>query len=297
MKAWRSREVNPVTGKRGVTFNSKYGYLDMPVQIPCGQCVGCRLERSRQWAIRCLHEMAMHDDNCFITLTYRNEDLPEDGSLNVRHYQLFMKRLRSNHRDKRIRFFHCGEYGEENWRPHYHAILFGIDFEDKVPWKEINGNIVYTSKELEDTWSLGFCSLGAANFSSAAYVARYIMKKVNGAAAASHYEYVQPLTGEIICLKPEYVTMSRRPGIGKTWYQKYSESDIHNKDYVVVNGKKMKPPKYYDRILEEENARQIMIIKGIRKREARKHEDNNTPDRLKVREQVQLARLNQLPRE
>lgn len=294
IQAYRSREINPGTGRRSLVFNKKDGFEDLPVSVKCGQCIGCRLDRSAEWAIRCHHEASLWEENCFITLTYRDEDLPDPPSVNVRDFQLFMKRLRKKYSPKTIRFFHCGEYGEMNRRPHYHAILFNHDFEDKKLWKLSNGLPLYHSQSLSDLWQLGFCSVGAATFQSAAYVARYIMKKVTGPMAASTYEHVCPQTGVISELTPEYVTMSRRPGLGKDWLSKY-RADVWPEDFVVVDGKKFRPPRFYDdQIADEETF--FRQIKGRRIRRAKKHADNNTPDRRRVRETVQEARLNQLPR-
>ena len=149
IKGFRSREVNPGTGRRPLVFNKKDGFEDLPVEIRCGQCVGCRLDRSREWAIRCVHEAALYDDNCFVTLTYNDENLPDPPSLVVRDCQLFMKKLRRRYEPKKIRFFLCGEYGEMNRRPHYHAILFNHDFEDKVLWQNSSsGSPLYVSSYL-----------------------------------------------------------------------------------------------------------------------------------------------------
>ena len=132
---------------------------DSVLSLPCGKCMGCRLERSRQWAMRCMHEAQMHEDNCFITLTYRPDDLPKDGSLNKKHFQDFMKRFRHRYSDTKIRYYMCGEYGEDFGRPHYHACIFGFDFPDKVHWKTFNGCKLFTSEILEDLWSFGFCTV------------------------------------------------------------------------------------------------------------------------------------------
>ena len=125
LEGWRSKDRSS-TGKRKIVFNPRDALRDMPVTVPCGQCIGCRLERSRQWAVRCIHEASLHEDNCFITLTYDDAHLPTDLSLNVSHFQKFMKRLRKRFGEG-IRFFHCGEYGENFGRPHYHACLFTSD--------------------------------------------------------------------------------------------------------------------------------------------------------------------------
>jgi len=260
LSGYRSKVVNP-NGRRNIVFNIREGVADEPVDLPCGRCIGCRLERSRQWAIRCVHEASLHSDNCYITLTYNPESLPDGGSLVLEHYQLFMKRLRQWHRrslrkqkikwNKKyaIRFFHCGEYGEKFRRPHYHACLFNFDFPDKIEWKKINGHQYYTSPLLEQLWPHGFSTISDVTFDSAAYVARYITKKITGDAAADHYQTVNIKTGEIHELKPEYTTMSRRPGIAADWLKKYS-SDVYPADSVVVRGREMKPPKFYDRLFE-----------------------------------------------
>lgn len=266
----------------------------MPVTVPCGQCVGCRLERSRQWAIRCVHEASLYEDNCFLTLTYNDDHLPKDRSLDVRAFQLFMKRLRKEHGDG-IRFFHCGEYGPRYGRPHYHACIFNFDFADKKLWKITNEVPLYISENLCRLWPYGYSTVGAVTFQSAAYVARYIMKKITGDAAASHYEWVDD-QGEVHQRKPEYTTMSRRPGIGKGWLEKYT-SDVYPGDFVVLNGTKMRPPKYYDRQYEAAFPADFKKIRGARVRGAKEHADNNTRDRLRVREKVTEARLSLLPRE
>lgn len=281
IQAWRSRDVNP-TGKRSLVFKRTAGYQDLAVDVPCGQCIGCRLERSRQWAIRCVHEASLHDENCFLTLTYDDEHLPSDGSIDVVHYQKFMKRLRKKYPSRKIRFFHCGEYGEKGNRPHYHAILFNFDFPDKELFKMAGDNRLYTSRILENLWGMGHCIIGDVTFQSAAYVARYITKKVTGSDAESHYQ------GR----KPEYITMSRRPGIGSDWFKKY-KSDVYPGDFVVINGKKVHPPKFYDNLLSDD---ENMRYKALRKANAELHAENNTERRLRVRETVKESKAAQLKR-
>ncbi len=266
----------------------------MPVTVPCGQCIGCRFERSRQWAIRCVHEAQTHDENSFITLTYSDKHLPADRSLNLHHFQTFMKRLRKSLSCK-IRFYHCGEYGAEFGRPHYHSLIFGYGFPDKTHWKTVNGLPLYRSQHLETLWTYGYSSIGTVTFESAAYVARYIMKKITGDIAGDHYEYIDPETGEITQRRPEYTTMSRRPGIGSAWLDKYL-SDVYPSDEVVLRGRSMRPPKYYDTRYELLEPAEHARLKARRKREAALHVDNNTPERLNVRASVQSKRLNLLPR-
>lgn len=166
------------------------GRLTPDIKVPCGRCVGCRLERSRQWAMRCMHEAKMHKQNCFITLTYNEENRPYNDDLNYQDFQLFMKRLRERFQGTTIKFYMCGEYGPKLGRPHFHACLFGIDFPDRKLWKVTDSKSkLYRSEILEKLWTKGFSSVGDVNFESAAYVARYIMKKVTGEAAELHYTF------------------------------------------------------------------------------------------------------------
>lgn len=263
----------------------------MPVTVPCGQCIGCRLERSRQWAMRCVHEASLYTQNCFITLTYRQDNLPEDFGLRKEHFQKFMKRLRRKYPDQKIRYFHCGEYGDKNLRPHYHACLFNFDFDDKVLFSTRDNIPLYTSNSLSDLWPDGFSTVGAVTFESAAYVARYITKKITGDKAEKAYRRVDPVTGEEYRVIPEYTTMSRRPGIGHAWYKQFKD-DCYPSDYLILRGKKMQPPKYYDGLYEH-----IDEIKTDRKKRAKKHEAENTTERLLVREKVKLQQIKSLKRQ
>jgi hypothetical protein len=282
-------------GGKHIVFNPKDGWIDQKVQVPCGQCIGCRLERSRQWAMRCMHEASLYEDNCFITLTYNNDHLPKDGSLHKEHFQKFMKRLRKKHQNKTIRFYHCGEYGEKFRRPHYHAILFNHDFGDKKLFKTEKEIRLYTSKELEELWPYGFNTIGDVTFESAAYTARYIMKKQTGKSAEKHYENVDIETGEIHKILPEYNTMSRRPGIGTEWFKKYNK-DVYPKDFVTIRGKKLKPPKFYDRMYEHQYPEDFEKIKDKRLELMNKNWKDNTPDRLRQKEIVKKAQLDKLKR-
>lgn len=185
MPCYKPLQAYRRTDSKQLSFNKHGEYTNTaaPLSIPCGQCTGCRLERSKQWAIRCVHEASLYEDNCFITLTYNKENLPKDFSLNKRDFQLFMKRLRKKYAPKQIRFYHCGEYGEPTEynnhiaRPHYHAIIFNHKFEDQILWKQKRGNELYISKELEELWPQGFSTIGSVTQDSAGYVARYLLKK------------------------------------------------------------------------------------------------------------------------
>ena len=161
LQAFKSPFLNPTSGKSVIMFSS-LSFDDIRIDLPCGQCIGCRLERSRQWAMRCFHEASLHDRNCFITLTYNDKFLPKDRSLYYPHFQKFMKRLRKKFGDG-IKFYMCGEYGDQFGRPHFHACIFNHDFSDKVFWKYSSASNkfgrkgaqipLYRSNDLEELWS------------------------------------------------------------------------------------------------------------------------------------------------
>jgi len=149
---YRSIKKNP-SGKRSFCPTLKGAHPHLPLTIPCGHCIGCLLERSKQWAIRCVHEASLHKNNSFITLTYNDKNLPKYKTLQKKHFQLFMKRLRKKY-GSNIRFFHCGEYGDKYQRPHYHACIFGHDFKDKQLLFTKRGSKTYVSQSLNKLWSI-----------------------------------------------------------------------------------------------------------------------------------------------
>lgn len=260
------------------------------VELPCGRCVGCRLERSRSWAVRCVHEAQLHDRNCFVTLTYEGQ---VEG-LVYRDFQLFMRRLRKVRPG--VRFFMCGEYGEQFKRPHFHACLFNADFPDRVPHAKLaSGASLFRSPELESLWTAGYSTIGELTFQSAAYVARYVLKKVVGQDADVHYGIIDGETGELVARSPEFCHMSLKPGIGSEWIERYM-SDVYPRGLVVINGVQVKPPKYYDRRLKVKDARMFDEVMFVRSEQARAQGPDNTEARRLVREQVTTARLGFLKR-
>ena len=220
--------------------------MDNGVEVPCGHCIGCRIKRTRDWAIRCTHELQMTGKGMFLTLTYAPERLPEDGSVDPGTLTSFIKTLRQRalrqSQTTGIRYFACGEYGENLSRPHYHLCIFGHSFEDMYPWsRSKKGEIQYRSDELEQCWRLGHSTIGELNQQSAGYTARYVMKKVNGKNQEEHYQGRHP----------EFVKASNRPGIGRSWIERYLY-DVYPDDFVVMpNGKRYSPPRFYDKFLEE----------------------------------------------
>ncbi len=272
--------------------------VDGCLELPCGQCIGCRLERSRQWAMRCLHEASLYDQNAFVTLTYDESNLPAGGSLDYSDFQKFMKRLRKRVKSP-VRFYMGGEYGEQLARPHYHACLFGYDFPDKVFYKKTkSGERIYTSKLLEELWPFGLSSIGDVTFESAAYIARYCVQKVTGDKAEAHYRTITD-DGEIIDRLPEFNHMSLKPGIGARWLAKY-RTDVFPRDYVVINGVKTKPPKYYDVLFEREDPGEFSEIIARRELDMTllrySDPDEFRDARLDVKKQVTLARSSMLKR-
>lgn len=299
LQAYRSRQRGK-SGKVGVTFNRKES-AGIEIELPCGRCIGCRIDLSRDWAIRMMHEAAMHRDNSFVTLTYNEEHLPYPPSLDVSHFQLFMKRLRKKYPDKRIRYYHCGEYGNSEFeplgRPHYHAILFGVRFEDEKLFTERQGCKLYTSEILQNLWFKGFATVGNVTWESAAYVARYVTKKMTGDKADHHYWKMDERTGEVLPVSPEYSTMSRRPGIGSDWFKKYT-GDVFPHDACIHPTKKVeqKVPRYYSKLYEADSPEEFKKIRSERIKKAKKKASDNTPERLAVREFVKHDQVSRLKR-
>lgn len=191
--------------------------------LACGRCIGCRVERARQWSERVMHEASLYQENCFLTLTYRDDNLPAHGSLVYAHFQEFMRKLRKATDPTRVRFFMCGEYGIKKGRPHYHAALFNYAFlGDRVYLRlSDSGDRVFTSPSLDSLWGRGKCEIGSLNKDSANYVASYIVDKHFGQDAAEWYKVVDESTGEVVWLEPEFVHMSLKPGIGARWLDRF----------------------------------------------------------------------------
>ncbi len=300
LKAWRGRQLSLKTGKFPMVFklqDSNATLICPPIMLPCGRCVGCRLQKSKEWAIRCVHESSLHTSSAFVTLTYDDTNLPIHHSLKLRDYQLFMKRLRrdaNRPKDNNIRFYAAGEYGEDKMRPHYHALLFNIEFPDKKFLTKQNDVPIYTSDLLSSIWGKGFCSIGDVTMQSAAYVARYVMKKATGEHAEQKYNHTDQY-GEIHQIEPERATMSRKPGIASHWFQKY-RTDLYPDDFVIINGRKHSTPKFYDRQMQMVDPKLFSRLQFTRKKSGRRRLWDETPDRLAVREKLAHIKIDQLPR-
>lgn len=228
-----------------------------PIDLPCGQCIACRLARSRDWATRCVHEAKLHEESSFLTLTYDDAHLPANGSLVPEHLTNFFKRLRKHYDGRKIRYFACGEYGDKSQRPHYHCILFGCSFPNRKPVS--TGKFpLYNDDSLSRIWGFGHAVIGDVTFESAAYCARYVCKKITGSGAADHY-------GARV---PEFSRASNRPGIGADYFHKYYE-DIATYGRVYSRGGHFtKPPRYYDKLASGYDVEHLEAVKAKRVEDA-----------------------------
>lgn len=276
-----------------VSAYSEKTYRDYVV-VPCGKCIGCKLDYSRQWADRCMLEMQYHKHTWFVTLTYDEDHLPrtwysadqETGeavmaaTLSKRDLQLFFKRLRKN-TGQQVRYFCAGEYGDETKRPHYHCIIFGLDLpeDDRTLYKQERGYSYYNSKIIDQAWSYwqrdekgneipnswsncGYAVVTECTWETAAYTARYCMKK----AFTDQAEFYDNFN-----LQPEFTQMSRRPGIAYDFYQDH-KNHLLEFDYVSIStpkgGRNIRPSKYYDKLFDIDFPEEFAILKEDRKEAA-----------------------------
>lgn len=238
-------------------------FLIKRVDIPCGHCIGCRLDYSRKWAIRCIKEKEQYQFNYFLTLTYDDDHLVSK-SLIKKDFQDFMKRLREfyriNYNHDNIRFFACGEYGPKNLRPHFHAILFNLPIYDlKIVGCSARGDRYFESAVLSKIWKNGFVTVGEVTFDSCAYVARYVLDKVNGPTSQAFYDNFG--------IVPEFVLMSRHPGIGFNYYN-INKNKIYSNDEIFYKkgdlALRCHSLSYYDRLYEIEEPDKLYLIKKKR---------------------------------
>lgn len=296
--------------------------------IPCGQCIGCRLEYSRQWANRGYLESKLHDENYFITLTYDDDHLPMHDSVNVdgmiyirnddwtgtlkkRDLQLFFKRLRK--RIGKFSYMAAGEYGDKNGRPHYHAILYGAHFETETFYnsRNINNNFYWQNDIIEECWteevgrgaagagrSLGFSNISIANWNTIAYTARYITKKQYGKASDDWY-------GRLGRDKEFFVT-SRNPAIGKEYFNLH-HIEIMETDKVLIhniNGSyEVTRPRYFDKLIEKYHEEELAENKERRQYYATKAAEVkdwttslSRKEQLEVEERTKIENTKQLLR-
>lgn len=256
------------TTKQRISFNFHDAFPEHDVDptkwnsfcpVPCGKCIGCRLERARQWSVRCWAESLMHERNSFLTLTYSDEFLPIDGELKKRDLTLFLKKLRMFLFRKfgtTVRYFACGEYGTKSGRPHFHVCLFGEDFSFDRKYTDVivtSSSNLFSSPSLDELWGKGNCIIGNLTQESAGYCARYCLKKTN-----TSFDW------DSIHEQKSYCVMSRRPGIGFSFFEKYKKS-LYELDYIVTpSGAKVKPPKFFDKKMLALNEDFMLELKANR---------------------------------
>ena len=294
-------------------FHSPFAikFLTDFIEIPCGKCIGCRLEYSRQWANRCMLELQEHDSSYFCTFTYDDAHLPLSyyadpdtgeaipcATLVKRDFQLLMKRIRKEFKNDKIRFFGCGEYGSETLRPHFHIVLFGLHLDDLKYYKRsAQGYDYFNSPRLQSCWKKGYVVVGEVNWQTCAYVARYVTKKLTGSLASFYSDFN---------IEPPFILMSRKPGIARNYYDENSDN-IYKYDSIVLSNPekplKFKPPRYFDKLFDIDNPVQSAIIKTQRQvmaDNARKLKLTRTDlpylDMLEVEEQAKIAQIKSLKR-
>lgn len=241
--------------------------------VPCRQCRGCRDLYAREWTARIIHEQLFSIDSCFLTLTYDEKNNPE--SLNKEDITKFFKRLRYYKTENKIRYLQIGEYGDKG-RPHHHAAVFNLKINDIVAYRTSKkGFPMYVSKEIKKIWKHGFVTIQELTIENARYIVNYMYKQFKGKEedVQKHYD------GKM----PPYCTMSRRPGIGKKFIEEYT-NDVYNNDFVWTKKGKIKPPRYYDKYLENIDPERYNKIKENRK-------ENMNNEELDFRENLRKERF------
>lgn len=295
------QSVNP-TGKKQIYFGAKPRTIaTSKLQFPCNKCIGCRIQYGAEWGMRCFHESMMHEENTFPTFTYADENLPYNHSLYLTHLQTFFKRFRNylskEHPGVKISYFISGEYGGETSRPHYHAIIFGFKFPDQEWVSGEKTHKYYTSEIADKLWTHGNVTIADVTPETCNYVARYLLKDLRSNAWKSDYEIADPETGEIHQRKSPFSTMSRRPAIGKSWYEKY-KADCFPSGYLIHQGRKTNVPGYYLKLLEQENPEEYQRQTEIRRKALTTNtaKRENKPERLAVRETCKRVQVENLTR-
>lgn len=317
LKAYRSASRKGPSGKPLLTFKPTDAINSTsPLEVPCNNCMGCKLEYSRQWSVRMMHEAKLYSQNCFLSLTYDDQHVPQDYGLDLRTLQLFFKKFRKAltprfkhkrnehsahirrytlHHTIKIRFFACGEYGDLGGRPHYHAIVFNYDWPDKVLWKTSeSGEPIYVSEKLTKLWGLGIATTQDVTRKSCAYVARYVTKKIKTADdyGQERYYRVSPIDGLYHSVRPEFATRSNRPGLGTGFVARF-KSDFYPSGFLIIDGVRQAPPKFYvSKLSEEEQQR----LKRQARRLSLKNKPHQTTERRMARAAVRDARIERLQR-
>lgn len=302
LTCYHPQEVWPGPPGTGVTFDPRKSYKgSRAIVIACGRCIGCRLAKAQDWRTRLVHEAKLHRETSFVTLTYDDLSLPSDASVSREAVQLFLKRLRRRLNPDNdpaisgVRYFAVGEYGGQTFRPHYHLLVYGWFPLDARVWRRQHGADGFRSPLLEDLWPFGHSEIGHVSPRACGYIARYAMKKIGGDPALQHYVRPHPITGQFFRRLPEFALMSRRPGIGSGWYDRF-HMDAFPSDYLVIDNKKVPVPRYYKNKLDFVSGLDL-TSKRLVKARSPEVVVHKTPDRLAVREELAALRVKQLKRD
>lgn len=308
IKGWLSRHKTE-SGKRPFTTVRDQALVDQPMEVPCGQCIGCRIGKAQDWATRLEAERYFHESSRFLTLTYDDRHMPEGCTLVPLDAKRFIERLRYwsyGHTGLPIRYFTGAEYGDspmvpgsgfELGRPHYHIIGYSLAFPDeKAAEKSRTGEDQFSSEILDKLWGKGRCRVGMVTRESCGYVAGYAVKKMNGDRAESHYRQLDLRTGVVYPVHPEFVRCSNRPGIGRGFVEKF-ETDVYPADHVVQAGKVRHVPRYFDKVLEAVKPELLESVKEQRRKVAEARSDDNTPERRLVKAEVAFLKSRMFKRD
>lgn len=269
MPCEQPRNVHRPTSGGPISFNGPKldGRSYIPMQLPCSTCLLCREEQARQQAVRIYHESLLHNESAFLTLTYNDKNLPPHSGLQYADLFKFWKRVKQQLIRKhsiKLRYYAVGEYGDKTLRPHYHACIFGHAFVHDRMILRTTPHLLWTSPILEQAWGLGNVSVGALNFRTARYTASYVTKKLR---SKQQYVRTDEQTGELIKLEQPRSFMSRN--LGKDWWiQNYNYVTAH--DHVVIDGRRQKPPRCYDKWLQQRNEIPHQMLKEERKERSEK---------------------------
>lgn len=271
------------------------------ITLPCGQCILCRLNKASQMAIRMVHEQTLHDHSEFLTLTYDDDHLPEDYALRPEDMTAFFKRLRQQlvrDEKEKIRYVYSGEYGEKGGRPHYHAIVFGLETPEKESIKSNNrGDLLYQSEWMDNIWRNGQVIIGNVTERSCRYVASYTIKDAKTQSYKDDWAAIHPITGKVINQRPRpFARYSNKPGIGKEWWDKWKK-DLWPTDQLIIkrNGQYIPAPipQYYFALLKQHHPKMYEYIKELRTEymDTDQAHRNHHPDRLQAKEYNTLQRI------
>ena len=283
------------------------GHDEPPIEVPCTMCIGCQLQRSFEWGIRAMHEAQMYQSNYFVTMTYSDEHIPKDHSLKKSDHQNFLKKLRRKIEPEKLRYFLCGEYGEQTSRPHYHACLFNVRLDD-LEFRTVNekGDRLYASQKLEETWGKGFVTVGELTMETAMYVAGYTLKDTKIKRRRDEkghlvpYTVVDPETGEIEERKRPYMVASNRGGgIGAGWFEKFSK-DVEDQIVIKHKGEYFKTavPRYYRKLEERKDPEKFDQDQAMRAKRMNEPEvvEKRSDYHLEARQVIREAKMKLSPR-